>query len=364
MKEKKRTEKENPIGGDGGSVFDNLTPGVVHIGSGPYAEDLPVAGKTVGEIRQKYSDRYDINPQSVAIINGKPAGEDSVLMDRDTLLFIHHAGEKGVVTLEGSRARVDGKSMPITEMLARCQPGINTGGVLPNGVKAVLSQGPVTLWFWEQPPQVRQLSWIRSDSPKPYGPGTKYRKVSIALPYLVIVSAFILNGGQPILNEHAECFFRTKPLTHLGDELLFPALLNCSRWSDVDGMCHPLSWICTQYLKEDPKMSSGNPELMFQGGMEAVRYCLLETSFNLSSEHHEGNSWYNVSKTVDPRIATIEEWEKNTRKDPLFVLDVPWIPTKHTVQQLADRKFKQLAPSSAGLPKTADDIARIIRNAS
>ena len=166
---------------------------------------------------------------------------------------------------------------------------------------------------------------------------------------------------MPNLYQHAECFFRNAPLKSMKDELLFPALLNCSKWTDTDGMGHPLSWICTQYLKNDPRQTSDDPELVYQGGAEAVRYCLLETSFNLSSEHHEGNSWYNHSKRLDNRITTIEEWEKYTEKDPTFVLDINWTTTGHTVEQYCERKFKQMG-NPVGPPTTAADVARIILN--
>jgi hypothetical protein len=147
----------------------------------------------------------------------------------------------------------------------------------------------------------------------------------------------------------------------MDDELCYPGLLNCSKFGNPPPKNAPLSWICTQYLKQTNKMTSRNPEDRFQASFEAVRYCLLETSFNLSSEHYEANSWYGESKKIDPRIKTIEAWEENTKKDPLFVLDVPWIKTGHSVQKLADRIFGQYA-GGAGTVKTADDIARIIIN--
>ena len=264
------------------------------------------------------------------------------------------------IIIEGNRAKVvDGKDLAIPQLLERCGPLPDTAGVLPRGVKAVLSRGPLTLWFWEQPPRLVQLSWIKETSTVPFGRGATYRKVKIALPYLVIMASFSRdNSGLPTLNTHSnECFFRNKPLVSLDDELCYPGLLNCSV---MEGSGSPLAWICTQYLKQDSKASSNKPEERYHAGLEAVRYCLLETSFNLSSEHHEGNSWYNRSKAVDPRISTIKDWEANTKKDPLFVTEVPWIPTRHTVRQLAERTLKRLG-QAAGFA-TAEDLARIINN--
>lgn len=375
MNEKKKEIKSTPGGGD--SIFDAVpdlpTNNVVNVSSGPYSEELPVAGTTVGEVRRRFSDRLDIDDQAVSIVNGKTADENHLLSAGESLMFVRHAGEKGgnCVMIEGRLAtmnkdaerQVGYKTMLVEDLCARIGPAMSTGNViLPYGIKSVLSQGNITIWLWEQPPRVHQLTWIAKDSEIQYGEGTKYRKVRIALPYLVIAAIFFRDDkGIPRLLCKDECFFRNEPLKGLDDELSYPALLNCSRWSDVNGMGHPLSWICTQHLKKNKKMASADPGERFQASFEAVRYCLLETSFNLSSEHHEGNSWYSASKKIDPRLATIEDWEKATEKDPLFVLEVPWINTGHTVRQYAERVFQQNG-GGAGSPKTADDLARIIIN--
>lgn len=379
MKEKIKKE-EKQAGAGGGSIFDSVPPlqesKECNVSSGPYSESLPVAGMPVGEIRKKFSDRFDIDEKAQAIINGIPSGEETILKAGESLMFVRHAGEKGAnnqVLLDKDRAKVgsegtfgSGLSMDIEDLCQRVGPGMSTGEViLPAGVKTVLSQGPLTLWFWEQAPRIHKFRWIASDSPKPYGPGTEYRDVRIALPYLVIMAAFVRNGdGMPNLILKDECFFRNEPLKSIDDELCFPGLLNCSKYGsggEEFSMNHPLSWICTQHLKPNKQMQSSRPGDRFQGGFEAVRYCLLETAFNLSSEHHEGNSWYGATKKVSTRIETVEKWEENTRKDPLFVLDIPWIKAKHTIRTLADRVFKQNG-QSAGSIKTADDLARIIIN--
>lgn len=375
MKEKKKVEKQT-TGGDG-SLFDSV-PGLenknVSIASGPYAEDLPVAGMTIGEVRRRFKDRFDIDDAAQTILNGNPVKDDVVLKAGEALMFVHHVGEKGAkgneVILRDTRAYATTDedvtlSLDIVKLGERMGPLPSTGElVIPLGVRSILSRGAVTLWIWEKPPHIATLRWISANSPVPYGGGVKYRNVHIALPYLIIVSVFVRDGqGLPNLTLRDECFFRTSPLKSLDDELLFPALLNCSRWPQHDAMNHPLSWICTQFLKRNERLESDDPGERFQAGFEAVRYCLLETGFNLSSEHHEGNSWYGASKKVDPRIATVEQWEKETKKDPLFILEVPWLKAKHTVRQLADRIFTQHAQTD-GQVRTAADVARLIAHAS
>lgn len=370
MKEKKKTEKQIDSG-SGDSIFDALPPTaadnkMVSVSCGPYAEDLPVSGSSVSEVRQKFKDRFDIDDQAQAVINGKQVGEEVILKTGENLAFIQHAGEKGArVVLEDDEASAGDKKMKLADLLPKLGPGISTSPViLPSGVKCVLSQGPLTVWVWEKPPHIARLSWIRGDSPSPYGRGTTYRHVRIALPYLIIFAVFFRDRyGLPAIANLDECFFRNAPLKSMNDELCYPGLLNCSKYPDAVRDQSPLSWICTQHLKQTLKMSSNDPGERFQAGFEAVRYCLLETSFNLSSEHHEGNSWYSASKAVDPRIATIENWEAETKKDPLFALTVPWIPTGYSVAGVTERQFKIHGAAGAKI-KSADDVARIIRKAS
>ncbi len=368
MKEKRKIEKTQ-TGGGGDSVFDSVPAlpesNVVSVSSGPYAEDLPVAGSTVTQVRQRFADRFDLDEGSQAVIDGKTLTDESyVLKAGESLMFIKHAGEKGgaKVVLEGDTATANNTTMKLSKLLPRLGPPISTGPViLPSGIKCVLSQGCITVWIWEKPPHIARLSWIRADSPIPYGRGARYRLVSIGLPYLIIGAVFVRDPhtGLPNLVLRDECFFRNEPLKSMNDELCYPGLLNCSKFVPPDG--NPLSWICTQHLKPSKKMYSSDPGDRFQAGFEAVRYCLLETSFNLSSEHHEANSWYSEIKKVDARISTIERWEEETKKDPLFVLDVPWLSTGHTVRQLAERIFKINGQTAADI-SSAGDVAKIIAN--
>lgn len=366
--------KEKPAGGNGdGSIFDgaaDLPVNVnVNVSSGPYSEDLPIAGTSVGEVRRKFGDRFDIDDKAQAIVNGHAVDNDVVLQAGEVLMFVRHAGEKGgkcSILIEGDQATAHDTSgisgtMSVTRLLqASGASQISTQSVvLSFGVKAVLSQGPMTLVVWEKPPHIARLSWIRSDSPRPYGGGTTYRNVRIALPYLVIMAMFIRcnNGRLALQIESNECFFRNEPLRSLDDELSYPALLNCSV---MRGDHSPLAWICTQYLKAKPAKRLDDGGLL-AAGLEAVRYCLLETSFNLSSEHHEGNSWFGVSRTKIKEVSSVEKWEEETKADPLFAIRVPWLPTKHTVAQFAERTFKRLN-AGVGAAQNANDLARLILN--
>ena len=85
--------------------------------------------------------------------------------------------------------------------------------------------------------------------------------------------------------------------------------------------------------------------------------------FNRSSEMHEGSSWFKetVDAAVDPRIASIETWQEASAQDPLFVLDVPWLATGKTLQEVCERIIRLAGPSRSA-PGTASDIARLVIN--
>lgn len=278
-----------------------------------------------------------------------------------------HPADKTALAVQGTEVIAtspEGKtaSMPLDAFLAKVAARrMDTGVVvLPDGIKAVITEGPITLWVHECPPCVQRFLWIAPDSPVPFGPGTTYRAVRLALPYLIMLVVFAADAnGNLQLSGANECFFRVEPLKTLDDPLLYPALLNCSRFEPPDG--RPLSWICTQHLKPTPAMHDSDLSKRLTGGFEALRHSLLETGFNLSSEHHEYASWFTESRPVDPRINTVEAWETASAENSLFVLEVPWLPTHHTVRQVAERIFKQ-QQVRAKAPRTAAALARLVFN--
>ena len=74
---------------------DAAPAGVATVTHGPYAETLPVAGMTVRAVRERYQDRFDIDPISQAILDGNPADESTQIGNGQTLSFVMRAGEKG-----------------------------------------------------------------------------------------------------------------------------------------------------------------------------------------------------------------------------------------------------------------------------
>jgi hypothetical protein len=161
----------------------------------------------------------------------------------------------GEIIIRGETATVnlpDGNSvtMSVSKLLKLALPKkIDSCGIrLPHEVRFAYSRGRVLILACEYPPGPYTLSWIAEDSPASYGSGAKYQKVTLSLPYIIVLAAF--EGTR--LSDFNECFFRTAPLTEIDEEneLCYPGLLNCSRFMPAEG--RPLSWICTQNLDRTP----------------------------------------------------------------------------------------------------------------
>ncbi len=233
--------------------------------------------------------------------------------------------------------------------------------VYPDGLKREFRSGPLTVWVHQTSPRVHRLRWIAEDSPAPFGRGTTYRDVTIALPYVIVFAVFAADRhGKLQLTGANECFFRNEPIRSLDDALYYPALLNCSKFAP--GLRDkPLSWICTQHLDFAKLQATPDDGARMRRAMQALLNCLFETGFNYSSEHHELSSWFSESRHVDPRVTTIEAWEDASRKAPLFVLEVPWLPVELSVRQVAERIVECQAGEHPRVA-SATDVARLVFN--
>lgn len=259
------------------------------------------------------------------------------------------------VSPEGVTPRVS-----IDTLLKRIAPvRMDSGGVvLPDGVRTVIGEGPLTIWVHEFPPRVHCLRRIAADSPAPLGERATCRTVRLALPYLVVFAVFMIGpNGNRQLSGVNEAFFLTEPLKSVDDKLCYPALLDCSEFDPPDG--RPLSWICAQHLRQTPAMMDPDPNVSLRAGFLALMRCMLETGFNLSSERHKSSSWYTESCRVDKRLNPVERWQAASDQDPLFVLDVPWLQTGLSVRDVANRICRN-ASCQAHRYDSAEAIARLV----
>ena len=82
MLEQQRGHREDDSSGPrgfGDAFGETESAGIATVSHGPYAEQLPVGGMTIQEIRRQFGDRLDIDPGSIAILDGQESGEDTVV---------------------------------------------------------------------------------------------------------------------------------------------------------------------------------------------------------------------------------------------------------------------------------------------
>lgn len=388
-----RTTPGGPVLPD---LFDADAPSgdLVVVQHGIFTERVP-AGRSVGDIRRSHADRLDIPPGAQARIGGQDVGDDAIVQAGERLEFSHEAGEKGAepfvqpglftehrrrraagepehgavsVTLDGGDVRVTTEEgtegrLSLDAVLAELpREGPDTAGILPEGTVGVfgLPRGGQVV-VHQTPPTVRRLRWVARDSEERWGPGTKYREVRVALPYLVLLAVFGRKGprGQPVLTDRNEVFFRTAPLRSLDDPLSYPALLNVSYYGDRGPS---LAWVCTQHLQRPRERPDEPADHHRARSVQELWRHLLDGGFNESSEAHEAGSWFteSVKRGVDPRIETIEAWEQASAENPEFPLEVSWVPTGHSLAQVVERiRRLHFGPR----PLTAHDVARTVLNA-
>jgi hypothetical protein len=93
----KRNEGYRSEAGGNTDIFSGHldTDRTATVSHGPYLERLPVASMSVGEIRARFADRLDIDPQSQAVIDGHEVGENTIVKVGQHITFVRKAGEKG-----------------------------------------------------------------------------------------------------------------------------------------------------------------------------------------------------------------------------------------------------------------------------
>lgn len=72
-----------------------VAEGRVEVVHGVYAHSLPLVGMTIGQARGELAERMNIDPAAIAVVDGTPVTEDTILTEGQVLTFVKHAGEKG-----------------------------------------------------------------------------------------------------------------------------------------------------------------------------------------------------------------------------------------------------------------------------
>lgn len=209
---------------------------------------------------------------------------------------------------------------------------------IPETVRFAWRRGEAAVLVTEQKPVCHTVRWLADDSPVPFGRGAKYREARLAFPFVVLVVAF--DGGN--LTGQQQCFYRRAPLEAIGDELLLPNLLNVAR--AYDQTC----WLCLANL--NPNMA----QMSWDARVRKVWSHLFQAGFNASSEHHEGNSYWQTMRSVDRRVSSVAEWERESARNPFFPLTVEWRPAGKTVAAVMDEMMSRVWPVRA--PTSAAEL--------
>jgi len=103
MIELPKNQREDQAPAGLGSIFDqnpHQPAGLVTVSVGPYVERLPIGNSTVGEIRNRFRQRFDIDPRTLAVLDGHEVNNDTVVRTGQILMFVHPSGEKGALQLK------------------------------------------------------------------------------------------------------------------------------------------------------------------------------------------------------------------------------------------------------------------------
>src|ERR1041384_228713 len=100
-------------------------------------------------------------------------------IDSDPLYVVTPEGKSGSMRLEEFFERVRAPAVDLTRVIP------------PRGV-IQRAEGNAVIWIYQRDPQLYNFKWIAPDSAAPYGRGTKYREVTLALPYLVVFAVFLI----------------------------------------------------------------------------------------------------------------------------------------------------------------------------
>tara|TARA_Y100000034_G_scaffold122497_1_gene168013 strand:- start:531 stop:2045 length:1515 start_codon:yes stop_codon:yes gene_type:complete len=179
--------------------------------------------------------------------------------------------------------------------------------VFPEGCKFATCKDNSSTFIIEQKPQVRTVMGGNEG----YGYGRNNNHHQLAFPYIVFGVHFV-NG------EYANCTVnaRNNPLNSLNDQLGHLYISNIYKEPDKLGIC----------MYPDRVHGNLNDQ------------CQQVIGHFWQSAFHGGNP-HNHTKTPDARIKNWKEWEKNTKKDPNFIMEVEWpsLGRGYNVKKLIER---------------------------
>ncbi|MFQ5882920.1 MAG: hypothetical protein ACE5I9_10690 [Candidatus Methylomirabilales bacterium] len=201
--------------------------------------------------------------------------------------------------------------------------------LFPIGTRLILGRGPALLITVEQPPQVRHFTW------RPGGSRGEAGDYTLAFPYILYLLLFHQGSF-----EEMRIYCRPAPLTSDADPLYLSNLWNVSATDTPMGKCRAC-------LRGRPIFN----DLTLASQVETVIEFFWGTGFNLAIEE----SCFQRAARRDGRIATLEEWERASRHDPLFPLAVDWEPVGMSLRETAEGLM-----TWRGTPHPIEDAADLV----
>jgi hypothetical protein len=183
--------------------------------------------------------------------------------------------------------------------------GLCTGTeIIPAGVRFIRQRGKKIHVVLEIPPGVHSIQF-------------EGETFTIAFPYIVFYCLW-KDESNPVVP-----YFRNAPLQSLDDELCEPMLPNCMHGVDWDNhwrfnhyMCGLAAYGESLFAMVD-KVKRDFFGAEFNGdGDDLYEYCRFNRGFR--------------------KVRSLQEWERNTRRDPSFITKIRWTKSGDTIRNLFD----------------------------
>jgi hypothetical protein len=198
---------------------------------------------------------------------------------------------------KGKRRFEEKKRVYIDKILSLKKEILYRTPLLPNGTRLYLSQNEETIIVVEEPPQVRTIKWKA---------GHCIRQYHFAFPYVVFIIKFEMQAVKDVF-----VYYRNQPLKKGDNELFLPNLPNLGA-QGIDDEAD----ICLGTLEVDVNLSLAEK-------VEMIINNFWESAFN-PEEYYE-RTYFCRSKKLDKRVSSFAAWQKATKENPLFVLEIDWL---------------------------------------
>ena len=154
----------------------------------------------------------------------------------------------------------------------------------------------ITSLLIQEKPKVRSVYWDVN---------SKRRKLYLAFPYIISILTFYAGKFNNLL-----LFYRSSPLNNPGEFVCYPNLPNI----------HPTGQVCLGRQDEVAVIRRKISHLPFHWQARKVLTYFWTSGFNSDLIEHHFLPWGSIC----PQIATLDAWQRNTRRDPPFILRIKW----------------------------------------